>query len=397
MKVFEIIRAIVFSLPLGVFITFGLFLVITIQLKVRKINLVFRRLVACYCLLAVISSLLFLFYYYVPDLFVRLDLLYGFSVIFAIVLFYHFFCFAIRSGQSFPLFHYMIPLFVCVIMFFCKQFFSVFWKQEGKYVLFIVMLIWGIVYSILPLYKMHNYHLKLALASKTPETLNKTRAIPYIFEVVLFPLTFVVLPLITGQTPGISLSVLMMLCLLLALRMNIPLTYAIIRHYGSPMGEMSLFAPSVSVAVTDPVIKTVWHMRVADMQSVEITSKRAKRVYRKYTRKNHLSGRLIEIDKKVFEAYISKHKPYRNPELKIYDLVDPLQSNRTYISKFINNTYRMSFSSYMNLCRLQEVEKLMELPANKDKSPGVLISQAGFSNYRNYLRVKKQFRKDKSL
>jgi AraC-type DNA-binding domain-containing proteins len=107
-----------------------------------------------------------------------------------------------------------------------------------------------------------------------------------------------------------------------------------------------------------------------------------------------MEGGLVEIDKKVFETYFFKHKPYLNPNFRISDLIDPLQSNRTYISKFINRTYKMNFSSYVNHCRLREMERLLQLPMNKGKKMSEIIVQAGFSNYRNYLRAKKQFSMD---
>lgn len=387
MKAFEIIRLLIFSMPLGIFITFGLFLVITIQMKVRKIDVILRRLVTVYCLSAAVASLFLLFYYYFPDLFSRFGIVYFISVIYAMILFYHFLCFAIKSYEQIRPFHYIIPLVLCIGMLICKVSFPVFWAREGNSVLFIGMLVFGIIYSVLPLYKMHNYDLKLVLVSNTTGTLNRKVAVPFIFEVILFPIAFVLMPLITKQNPGISLSVLMMLFILLALRMNIPLTYAMIRHYAFPLNEAPLFAPFVSESDMAPKVKT---------QKQEIipldSGKDTKRIYHKYTRKNRVNGQLIEIDKKVFEAYFRKYKPYLDPGLKIQDLIIPLQSNRTYISKFVNHTYKMSFSSYVNNCRLHEMERLLQLPGNKNKTAREFIRQAGFGDYRHYLRVKERFR-----
>lgn len=100
------------------------------------------------------------------------------------------------------------------------------------------------------------------------------------------------------------------------------------------------------------------------------------------------------IDKKQFQDYFREHKPYLNPDLTIYDLVEPLGSNRTYISGFINQVYGMSFSSYVNRCRFRELERLRALPSNKGKSEATLAVKAGFRKCRNYLYVKKQFFQD---
>lgn len=391
MKVFEIIRAVVFSMPLGIFITFGLFLVVTIQMKVRKMDVILRRILVLYCLSAAIASLLLLFYYYLPDLFAYYDIVYGLSVIFAMILFYHFLCFAIRSHQSFPFFHYVILLLFYIGMFICKLAFPAFWRMEGNTMLFMATFVWSIVYSILPLYKMYNYHLRLVLVSSTTEMINKRVMIPFVAEVILFPVVFVLMPFITEQHPGIILSVLMMSFILSALRMNIPLTYAMIRHYGSSIREKPLFAPFVMEMAVDPVLSNKMKMpEVKSGQSVH-DEVDIKRIYHKYSNKNRFGGQLIEIDKKEFENYFCKYKPYLNADLKINDLVTPLQSNRTYISKFVNHTYKMNFNSYVNRCRLREMERLLRLPGNKGKSPGTFIHQTGFGSYRNYLRAKKQF------
>jgi len=394
MRIFEIIRTIVFCLPLGLFATLGLFLLITIQMKVRNVDIIFRRLMALYCLSGAVSSLLFLFYHYLPDFFVKLDVLYSISVIITMVFLYHFLCFAIKTDKPFSLLHYLIPFFFCTIIFIVKQSFDTFWTREGYSLLFIGTLLFSILYSLLPLYKMHSYYLKLALATNTTKVFTKNLTLPFILEIILYPVTFVVLPFVARQYHEIIFSVLTMLCILLALRMNIPLTYAIIRHYTSPLNDISLFAPPVPEVDTDFAMNLKEGIPEIKLVSPQANDEPTKYVNRKYVRRNHMEGGLVEIDKKVFETYFFKHKPYLNPNFRISDLIDPLQSNRTYISKFINRTYKMNFSSYVNHCRLREMERLLQLPMNKGKKMSEIIVQAGFSNYRNYLRAKKQFSMD---
>jgi AraC-like DNA-binding protein len=121
-----------------------------------------------------------------------------------------------------------------------------------------------------------------------------------------------------------------------------------------------------------------------------------KRIYRKYSQRHLASGQLIEVDKTVFESYFRKNKPFLNPYLTINDLIEPLHSNRTYLSKFINRTYRMNFNTYINTCRLHEMDKLLAMPGNRHKTPASLYSQAGFRSYRNYLNAKNSIKKLKS-
>ena len=99
----------------------------------------------------------------------------------------------------------------------------------------------------------------------------------------------------------------------------------------------------------------------------------------------------FKIDKQHFEDYISREKPFLNPELKITDMILPLGTNRTYLSRFINNTYGMSFSHYINTCRAKELDSYLSDPqmskyTNEDK-----IIMAGFSGKRGYKRFVKEW------
>lgn len=69
------------------------------------------------------------------------------------------------------------------------------------------------------------------------------------------------------------------------------------------------------------------------------------------------------------------------------NLVEALDVNRTVISAFINKTYGMNLSRYLNHWRMEEFGRLRSLPSNQGKSVGSLIEKAGFDNYRTYLRA----------
>jgi len=99
------------------------------------------------------------------------------------------------------------------------------------------------------------------------------------------------------------------------------------------------------------------------------------------------------LTKKELEKWILKYKPYLNPELKITDLIFEFQTNRTYLSAFINRKYGINFSRFINYWRLIEYEKMNADPANTlltDKERALIT---GFSNYRGYLRANKMIKK----
>lgn len=79
-----------------------------------------------------------------------------------------------------------------------------------------------------------------------------------------------------------------------------------------------------------------------------------------------------------------------NPDLRITDLLEPLGTNRTYLSTFINSQYNVNFSRYINNLRLKELEHRRKLPENVIVEEVELIEQVGFRNYRNYMNFKQE-------
>lgn len=96
------------------------------------------------------------------------------------------------------------------------------------------------------------------------------------------------------------------------------------------------------------------------------------------------------IDRKQFERYLREKKPHLDPRLRITDLAVGLNTNRSYLSAFINREYGMNFSRLINRCRLRELDRLRLSPRYSGKSNMELVLMAGFGNYRNYQRVKKE-------
>lgn len=97
------------------------------------------------------------------------------------------------------------------------------------------------------------------------------------------------------------------------------------------------------------------------------------------------------LSKNRLERWLRKYKPYHDPDLKLADLADSLHMDAGKLSRFINSTYGMTFSRYINQHRLKEVQRLGRLPSNTGKSLRELVKMAGFSSYRSYVRVKDIF------
>jgi AraC-like DNA-binding protein len=103
-----------------------------------------------------------------------------------------------------------------------------------------------------------------------------------------------------------------------------------------------------------------------------------------------LPVKAVEIVPRRFSQYMREKKPYLNPKLRITDVAAGLNTNRNYVSAFINKEYGMNFSCFINRCRLEELDRMRLSPKNKDMTNMELVLGAGFSCYRSYLRVKSE-------
>ncbi|AJW65098.1 hypothetical protein VO54_03672 [Elizabethkingia miricola] len=92
--------------------------------------------------------------------------------------------------------------------------------------------------------------------------------------------------------------------------------------------------------------------------------------------------------KKVYNYMINK-KPYLDPYLKITDLAPMFATNRSYLSSFINTTYGLNFSMYINRFRLEEFYRLKNLPENKNLELDELVYLSGFRSLQSLKRSEK--------
>lgn len=114
---------------------------------------------------------------------------------------------------------------------------------------------------------------------------------------------------------------------------------------------------------------------------------------RAYTRRTPLAEtsegeiRYRKLTRVYFEAYMNNVRPWLDPQLKITDLLEPLQTNRTILSGFVNQTYGMNFNRYVNSLRLAELDRLRGEPENAGKDSSILLKKAGFASLRTYQRA----------
>jgi len=387
-------------------------------MKTRKLRDGLKRVGFFYFPITTLVSALFFAYFYFPLIFGRIDFIYGGAVVFSMVLTHHFLYHATGLDKRFSSLHYIVPALVYSALAAAKLLLSAFSLFHNSVLTFYIILIFAAFYTILNLFEIHRFYVRQSITYGSTNVINHHRLLLLVFEILFFACVFGLFPLIGGQQPGLTVSLILMVFILSALFNNIPFVYSMIRYFAQIDSSHSLFDSIQSnFSVREKQFGTIFAEREVDTKYVEmldsdtesgdgklilqsvkqsgaVPESPVKRFYRKYSHRHRVTGQLIEIDKTVFERYFRKHKPYLNPHLTINDLTGPLQCNRTYLSKFINRVYGMNFRSYVNSCRLREMERLMATPGNRTKTPASLCSQAGFVCYRNYLKAKNSMNPD---
>lgn len=92
----------------------------------------------------------------------------------------------------------------------------------------------------------------------------------------------------------------------------------------------------------------------------------------------------IDLEEIVLTRFI-KPQLYLNSTLKLSDMAHAIGSNRTYLSRYLNETLGTTFYDYINGLRIEYAKSLME---NQEDATIMTISQmAGFNSYSTFRRT----------
>jgi len=80
-------------------------------------------------------------------------------------------------------------------------------------------------------------------------------------------------------------------------------------------------------------------------------------------------------------------KIYRDPNLKITHICNRLKTNRTYISKLINNQFNSTFSDFVNSYRIEEAKTLLTRNTSHQFSLNYVSEAAGFGSLSSFIRI----------
>lgn len=103
----------------------------------------------------------------------------------------------------------------------------------------------------------------------------------------------------------------------------------------------------------------------------------------------------IETDKilktklvKLFE----QDKIYRNSDLRITNISEALETNRTYISRLINEEFGLNFNEFVNQYRVREAESLLKCNEHNSFKLEYISEKVGFGSSNSFTRAFKEYK-----
>lgn len=88
-----------------------------------------------------------------------------------------------------------------------------------------------------------------------------------------------------------------------------------------------------------------------------------------------------------FDECFFEKELYLKKDLKIWDVCDAIESNRTYISNYINRSFGLNFCSFVNQKRVEHAMKMLSIEENDIYSLNYIAEESGFSSMNSFYRA----------
>ncbi|HPF52080.1 MAG TPA: helix-turn-helix domain-containing protein [Draconibacterium sp.] len=95
------------------------------------------------------------------------------------------------------------------------------------------------------------------------------------------------------------------------------------------------------------------------------------------------------LRKKLLRIF-EKERIYIHPDLRITTIAELLRTNRTYISRLINDDFGMNFNEFVNKYRIEEAERLLNCEDNHQYTLQYIAEKSGFGNANSFTRSFKE-------
>ena len=326
-------------------------------------------------------------YFHVPNLFVVINSLAMFTFIMVQVLFYKFLFLLTRTDprERFSKLHFLIPVLITLLLTilmaitpFDTQKLTVMGRGKymgGSHLFFVVSnskmavrLIFSIVYTLLCLIRLHRYRKRVENLSANYDK----SSLHWVKTILLLSLSLIPIPLLGLLLPRdmAASSALLTAHNAVMLFQYSFLCFHVVRN------NFIVFDQEDTDGHTETDNTT-------EYSPTEIAIDEEESATLLQTRKS-------SITKEEFEDFIMTERPFLDPDLRLFDLANLLNTNRTYLSSFINSEYAINFNRLINRFRMRELERLRKEGTNKTKTEKEMVEMVGFGSHRNFKRYEAQ-------
>jgi AraC-like DNA-binding protein len=143
-----------------------------------------------------------------------------------------------------------------------------------------------------------------------------------------------------------------------------------------------LLLPSLIFSVLLFFIGFQGHLQNHTVKELREDESREQTVNLKAWNSEQLKGKLLDL----FE----KEKVYKDANLKITYVSSRLNTNRTYISKLINQEFQVTFNDFVNRYRVDEAKSMLENDPDQRFSLNYIYETAGFGSLSSFIRIFKE-------
>lgn len=326
-------------------------------------------------------------YFHVPNLFVVINSLAMFTFIMVQVLFYKFLFLLTRNDprERFSKLHFLTPVIISLLLTilmtttpFESQKLTVMGKGKymgGSHLFFAVSnskmavrFVFSIIYTLLCFIRLYRYRKRIENLSANYDK----SSLHWMKTILLLSLSLIPVPLLGLLLPRdmAASSALLTAHNAVILFQYSFLCFHVIRNNFIIFDQEDA---DVNVDADEP----------AECGYEEIAQDEEKSATLLQTRKN-------SITKEEFEDFIMTERPFLDPDLRLFDLANLLNTNRTYLSSFINSEYAINFNRLINRFRMRELERLRKEGTNKTKTEKEMVEMVGFGSHRNFKRYEAQ-------
>ncbi len=195
-----------------------------------------------------------------------------------------------------------------------------------------------------------------------------------------------IIPNFYSNTEGLKLDWVRNLSIIMLFAASFGITLAILGRSFFIDHELMLFIPSVLFGIIYFMIGFYGNQQ--KMLSDEMVEELKKPLIK--TESENLDNSQTQSLKSKLLILFEKDKIYINPDLRITSIAEILGTNRTYISRLINEEFNMNFNEFVNQFRVKEAESLLNGNEHDAYTLDFIAEKSGFGNTNSFTRSFKE-------